>query len=135
MKKIILFITALVAVLSLNGCGTLDDYDELTTLFLVDANNQPVEGVPYICDSMAHYQRTARNGEFSFYPGESCEFDFLGFSGTNNFDPLSDEVIYIVDIDLEGKESIPYSCDTFSGRTYLDGDFDYGENDRCEFYL
>jgi len=135
MKKIILFLSALVAVLSLNGCNLNDEHDELTTLFLVDANNKAVGGVPYICESMGNYQRTAVNGEFSFYPGESCSFDFLGLSGTNNIDPIRDEVVYIVDIDLSGKGNIPYRCNTFSGKTYADGDFEYGANDRCAFYL
>ena len=75
-------------------------------------------------------------GEFSFYSGEDCEFDFIGLEGNYADDPYVDDIVYIVD-DLDyGKGGIEYECFSFGvGSTYGDGSFDYNENDQCVFYL
>ncbi len=144
MKKLIGLVFAGVAVFALSGCGGGgDDYyyeepinDGLTTLFLVDQDGYSYAGIPYKCDSMADWSKTAYNGEFSFYPGENCEFDFLGLYGNYEGDPLVDDIVYIVD-DLDyGKGGIPYECASFGvGTTYGDGSFDYDIDDECVFYL
>lgn len=137
MNKLISLMFAGAAIFVLSGCNYDDDeYDDLTTLFLVDQNNESYAGIPYICDSMAHWSQTARNGEFSFYPGEDCEFDFLGLDGNYNNDPSEDDIVYIVDYLDYGKGGIPYDCASFGGSsTYNDGSFDYDENDECVFYF
>ena len=153
MKKLISLVLAGVAVLALSGCGGgggggdyyVDDYypeplppvdDGLTTLFLIDQDGFAYAGVPYICDSMVDWSETAPNGEFSFYPGEDCEFDFVGLEGNYYDDPFVDDIVYIVD-DLDyGKGDIPYECASFGvGSTYGDGSFDYDIDDLCTFYL
>ena len=143
MKKFIVLVFSGAVVFALSGCG--DTYyveevvvpaDDLTTLFLVDQDGYSYAGVPYICDSMAYWSETAFNGEFSFYPGENCEFDFLGLYGNYANDPYVDDIVYIVD-DLDyGKGGIPYECASFGvGYTYGDGSFDYDIDDQCVFYL
>ena len=127
----------------LSGCGGGSDYyyDDLTTLFLVNEYNEPVSGVEYICDSMANSQYTAYNGEFSFYPGETCEFYFDGLylNGTDPDDGYVDDIIYIVDDLYNGKGGIPYTCEYFNvgslNYTYSDGSFEYDWDDKCAFFL
>lgn len=146
-KKIISFLVSGVAVLALSGCGGGGEYyyeeviiepvdDGLTTLFLIDQDGFAYAGVPYICDSMVEWSETAPNGEFSFYPGEDCEFDFIGLEGNYADDPYVDDIVYIVD-DLDyGKGGIEYECASFGvGSTYGDGSFDYDIDDLCTFYL
>ena len=144
MKKLMGLVFAGVSLLVLSGCGGGDTYyaeevvppDDLTTLFLVDQNGDSYAGIPYICDSMANWSQTAPNGEFSFYPGENCEFDFLGLNGDYNNDPFVDDIIYIVDYLDFGKGGIPYECASFGvGTTYGDGRFEYDVDDECVFYL
>jgi len=145
MKKLISILLAGVVTLVLSGCGGGDDYyhDNLTTLFLVDQDGFAYAGVPYTCDSMNYWDETAPNGEFSFYPGEDCEFDFLGWNGTDPNDIYVDEVMYIVDYLDNGKNGIPYECSNFNAgninTTYYDGiwdgSFDYDADDACVFYL
>jgi len=143
MKKFMMLILAGMSVAVLSGCGGGDsDYvepinDGLTTLFLIDQDGDSYGGIPYICDSMSAWSYTAPNGEFSFYPGEDCDFDFDGLYGNYDDDPFVDDIVYIVD-DLDyGKGGIPYECDSFIGinTTSSDGSFYYGENDACTFYL
>lgn len=148
-KKIISFLVSGVAVLALSGCGgggggeyyyeevIIEPVDDgLTTLFLIDQDGFAYAGVPYICDSMVEWSETAPNGEFSFYPGEDCEFDFIGLEGNYADDPYVDDIVYIVD-DLDyGKGGIEYECASFGvGSTYGDGSFDYDIDDLCTFYL
>lgn len=148
-KKLISLLVAGVAVLALSGCGgggggeyyyeevIIEPVDDgLTTLFLIDQDGFSYAGVPYICDSMADWSETAPNGEFSFYPGEDCEFDFIGLEGNYADDPYVDDIVYIVD-DLDyGKGGIEYECASFGvGSTYGDGSFDYDIDDLCTFYL
>jgi hypothetical protein len=144
MKRLMVFLVSIAAVLTLNGCGGGggSDYyedpvnDGLTTLFLIDQDGNSYAEVPYLCDSMIDWSYTAPNGEFSFYPGEDCKFDFLGLDGNYFDDPLVDDIVYIVD-DLDyGKGGIPYECASFGvGTTYTDGSFDYDLDDQCVFYL
>ena len=133
----------------LNGCGggsSSNNYnDGLTTLFLVDQDGNSYADIPYICDSMTTSSVTAPNGEFSFYPGEECTFDFDGLYGTDPDDPTVpyNEYIYIVDDLDNGKNGIDYECLYFNAgninTTYYDGiwdgSFDYDANDACIFYL
>ncbi len=143
MRKLIILIFSVVTVFVLSGCGGSDNYyyedvynDGLTTLFLIDQDGFSYAGVPYKCDSMVDWSRTAYNGEFSFYPGENCEFDFLGLYGNYADDPYVDDIVYIVDDLYYGKGDIPYECASFGvGYTYGDGSFDYDIDDQCVFYL
>ena len=148
-KKLISLLFAGVAVLALSGCGggggSSDYYvdpivepidDSLTTLFLIDQDGFSYADIPYICDSMSDWDYTASNGEFSFYPGEDCEFDFDGLIGNYYDDTYVDDIVYIVD-DLDyGIGGIDYECASFGvGSTYDDGSFDYDIDDQCTFYL
>ena len=149
-KKITGFIVAGIAVFALSGCGGGDDYyyyddpvppvivePELVTLFLIDGLGIGVEYVPYICyapdGSIVTDTVTPINGEFSFVPGDRCEFDLYDFWG-DTLDPL-----FIVDIDGFGKDDVPYACDNAvdftSGVTDFDGWFTYPEDAYCKFYL
>ncbi len=136
-----------VSILALSGCGggSSNYNDGLTTLFLVDENGLSYGGIPYQCESMSNPSETAANGEFSFYPGEECTFDFIGLYGTDTTDTTVpyNEYIYIVD-DLEnGKNGIDYQCLYFNSGTLSstyndgiwDGSFDYDADDACVFYL
>ena len=134
------------ATLLLSGCGS-SDYDyiappplldpTLTTLFLVDDQGFSLAGIPYICDSMEFSQYTKNNGEFSFFPGENCSFDFLGYAGNYNNDPYNgDDIIYIVSDINTGAGGVEYECNSFgSGLTFENGSFDYDADDACVFYL
>lgn len=147
MKKLVSIILAGVAIVALNGCGSSgNDYDDgLTTLFLVDDQGFAYADIPYRCDSMNNWSATRFNGEFSFYPGEDCEFDFYGYFGTdpNDYTVPYNEFMYIVDYADEGKNNIPYECSNFNvgniNYTYddgiYDGSFDYDADDSCVFYL
>lgn len=139
-KKILGMILSGVAVLSLNGCGgggSDDYYDDLTTLFLVDELGYSYAGVPYACYDngvLTYSGQTLYNGEFSFYPGEDCEFDFTGLDGV--YGDEFDDIVRIVDYTNSGKGGIPYDCLYFgASSTYADGSFIYDEDDQCVFYL
>ena len=136
MKKHIILILSVVAVFGFSGCGSSgNDYDDgLTTLFLVDDQDFAYANIPYRCDSMNYWSTTRPNGEFSFYPGEDCEFDFLGLDGV--YGDVFDDVVRIVDYRYSGKGGIPYECASFgASSTYFDGSFDYDIDDQCVFYL
>ena len=146
MKKNILIAGLLSSALMLGGCGGSDGGNyvppppviepSLITLFLVDQNGFSLAGVPYKCDSMAFAEYTPNNGEFSFYAGENCYFDFLGFEGNYNNDPYVDDIIHIVSDVNTGAGDVAFDCQSFgSGITYPDGSFDYDYNDACVFYL
>ena len=146
-KKILGLLVTAVAVFALNGCGSSSDTvivdplppePELATLFLVDINGVGIDSVPYTCyapdDSIVSDAVTPMNGEFSFVPGDRCEFDLFGFSN----DVL--EPLYIADIDGFGKEDIPYNCIndfdvSTAGVTDFDGLFAYPADAYCKFYL
>ncbi|MCF6207437.1 MAG: hypothetical protein L3J47_11195 [Sulfurovum sp.] len=155
MKKWIMLLVSGLAVVALSGCGGggaaydegyTDGYDDgfydgarvpgesMTTLFLVDVDNFSLGGVPYYCvdpsGAVSADYVTAPNGEFSFYPGERCTFDLLGFDGT------PDDPLFIQDDIGFGKSDIPYACDGGdNGMTNIDGNFDYLPDDICTFYL
>lgn len=142
MKKLMMLMVSGVSVIVLSGCGGGDsDYvepinDGLTTLFLVDEAGYAYGGIPYTCGTMTTWNQTASNGEFSFYPGEDCDFDFTGYDGNYFNDPAVDDIIRIVDYNYDGKGGIPYECASFGvGTTYGDGSFDYDIDDACTFYL
>jgi len=140
MKKIVMLLVSALSLLALNGCG--GNNRDLTTLFVVDENGVGQSGISYQCDSMMYPDITSSNGEFSFYPGENCTFDFYDYNGTDTTNPPVD-LLYIVDIADDGKNGIPYECQYFNvgtvNRTYddgiWDGAFDYDYDDRCVFYL
>ena len=138
MKKVILFIAALIAVVGLNGCGGSNGggNSNLTTLFLVDEQGFSYGGIPYKCDSMSDWAVTAPNGEFTFSPPDKCVFDFLGLDGDYNLNPAIDNIVRIVDIAYDGKGGIPYECASFgASTTFGDGSFFYDIDDVCTFYL
>lgn len=148
MKKLIVFIFSLFAILSFNGCSNgidhrdggyplyYSNYDnnDLITLFLVDERGHSYGGIPYKCDSMHEWSRTAPNGEFTFGRYDTCEFDFYGLDGV--YGDEFDDIVRIVDYRDYGKEGIPYECELFGvSSTYSDGSFIYDQDDRCTFYL
>jgi hypothetical protein len=147
MKKMILVLSATLAMFAFNGCSSdshydnnnntdYDNYDSnnLTTLFLVDEQGYAYADIPYICDSMYEWSRTAPSGEFSFVEPDTCEFDFTGLDG--DFGYTDDEIVRIVDDRNDGKGGIPYECASFGvSSTYSDGSFEYDEDDVCSFYL
>lgn len=150
MKKILLWLSGALMVLVLNGCnGSIhhndyvqDDYVDysnydsthLTTLFLVDERGFAYADIPYKCDSMKRWSKTAPNGEFSFVEPDTCTFDFNGLDGV--YGDSFDDVVRITDNRNDGKGGIPYECSSFGvSSTYGDGSFDYDEDDICSFYL
>jgi len=145
MNKNLIIGSLLLVSIFFSGCGSSNDSGyippppiepDLITLFLVDQNGYSLAGVPYKCDSMEFPQYTPNNGEFSFYAGENCSFDFLGFNGNYNNDPYSDNIIYIVSDINSGAGDVEFDCSSFgSGITYPDGSFDYDKDDACIFYL
>ncbi len=141
MKKLMSMLFSGVAIVALNGCGGgSDSYnDGLTTLFLVDEKGYAYADIPYQCYDqgvLTYSDTTLNNGEFSFYPGEDCKFNFSGLEGNYLNDPFTDDIVRIVDYTDDGKGGIPYECDSFGiGTTYTDGSFDYDIDDQCVFYL
>jgi len=138
MKKVILFMVSLLAVGVLSGCGGGGNGTptNATTLFLVDDRGFSYGGIPYKCDSMRDWSRTAPNGEFTFFPPDNCEFDFLGLRGDLFGDPVVDDIVRIVDDLNRGKGGIPYECASFgASSTFGDGSFEYDSDDQCVFYL
>ncbi len=144
MNKIKKTIAIFIGVWILSGCSEVGS--GAITLFLVDENGVGYGSVPYAChsgDRLTYNGETASNGEFTFYQGENCQFDLYGYRGTDYYDGLRDDLMYIVDVDDYGKNGIPYACEYFNvgytNRTYDDGiwngAFDYDADDRCTFYL
>ena len=141
-KKIISLMFATVAVFALSGCGGTDVvYVEPepteVALFLVDSHGVGVEYVPYTCyapdGSIVTDFETDFFGEFSFVPGDRCEFDLYGFD-SDIVTPL-----FITDDIGYGKDDIPYECvnkmNALSGTTDLNGYFEYPIDAFCKFYL
>ena len=140
MKKVILFVFSLLVAGILSGCGNGENDNSsasrLTTLFLVDQEGFSYGYIPYKCDSMREWSRTAPNGEFTFLPPDNCEFDFIGYNGDNGYGFINDDFVRIVDIGNNGKGGIPYTCESFgASSTFNDGSFYYDEDDRCVFFL
>ena len=141
MKKVAIFAATVVATMILSGCGgnhTDVVYVEpeppsaLTTLFLIDGNGYSIGGVDYYCDTLGA-GTTLGNGEFSFYPGDYCTFDFIGFYEYFG-GPNKEDEIRIVDDLGHGKGDIPYVCDSgISDLTFPNGSFDHGTDDICTF--
>ncbi len=139
MKILKTLLLSLTAAVMFAGCGCCDDdnyNDGLTTLFLVDKNGYSLAGVPYKCESMQYLGYTLDNGEFSFYPGEKCEFDFTSLGGNLNGDIFEDDIVYIVDDINDGKGNIGYDCELFgASTTQSDGSFYYEADDQCVFFF
>ena len=139
------------SVLLFAGCGSYSEgYDDgyadgfydgarypeasMYTLFLRDEEGYALGGVPYYCvnpeGAVTPEYVTAPNGEFSFYAGERCTFDFYGFGGT------PDDPLFIEDDVGDGKGDIHYVCDGGdNGVTDRFGRFEYLPDDRCKFYF
>ena len=137
MKNIYTAFVSALMVLLLSACGNVPDeyeYDDTTTLYLVDENDYSYANIPYICDSMREWSQTTREGAFIFIRPDTCTFDFDGLDGVYGDD--DDVIVRIVDYTNDGKDGIPYDCSSFSARsTYSDGSFDYDKDDVCSFYL
>ena len=151
-KKILGLVVSAVAVFALSGCGGGGggDYvvanppvDNEISLFLVDDAGIGVQFVPYTCyapdGTIVYDYETDAYGEFTFIPGDRCEFDLFGFSGTVGPSLNPPYPLYIVDDLGAGKDDIPYSCDNSvdlaEGVTDIYGYFDYPEDAYCKFYL
>ena len=144
-NNIIISVISALSIFAFSGCGNNHNdniiivpppVDVATTLFLIDQDGFSLGNIPYICDSMANWSATRPNGEFTFIEPDNCIFDFSGLKGNYNNDLVDDDIIYIVDDLDRGKGDIPYRCEFFgASTTYLDGSFDYDENDACTFYL
>ena len=110
---------------------------EYVTLFLIDSLGYGIEYVPYVCfgpgGEIVADDVTFANGEFSFIPGDRCEFDLYGFDGSFTMP------IFIADDLGYGKFDIPYDCDNgvefANGVTDYDGYFEYPIDAFCKFYL
>jgi len=146
MNKLVKTVGVAVAVLFFVGCSNDDVVivdpgpgpgPEYVTLFLIDNLGYGAQYVPYICygpgGNVVADDVTYANGEFSFIPGDRCEFDLYGFNGSTTM-PLSiaDDLGY-------GKFDIPYDCDNgvdfTNGSTDLNGFFEYPIDAFCKFYL
>ena len=140
-KKIAGFMVAGVAVFALSGCGSSGgDYYEppvsnLTTLLIVDGFNDGVDGIYYECDSYSGITGDGPvAGEFSFIPGDDCDF-YLEDSVV-----LGDD-LFLTDVTKIGVDNKYYICDFlidgYTGDTGFSGEFiyDYGFDDICTFEL
>jgi len=146
MKKFLLIVSLVIGMLFFTGCSNDDVVivdpgpgpdPGYVTLFLVDSAGFGVQYVPYVCyapdGSIVANDTTWANGEFTFIPGDRCEFDLFGFDGSLVM-PL-----FITDDLRYGKFDIPYECDNgdvfTNGVTDYDGYFDYPIDAFCKFYL
>jgi len=148
-KKIAGLMVAGVAVFALSGCGggggtdvvVVDPGPEYVTLSLMDdTTGLGADFVPYICyapdGTIVTDDFTNEFGDFTFVPGDRCEFDLLHFAGTVPFD---NQPLYIADEFDNGKDDIPYICD--NGIDITDditddfGYFEYPVDAICKFYL
>ncbi|HHO65358.1 MAG TPA: hypothetical protein ENJ71_02430 [Epsilonproteobacteria bacterium] len=157
MKRWIMIMMGVMTAVALSGCGgsSYDDgYDDgysdgfydgarvpvdgMTTLFLRDIDGFSAGGVHYTCvdptGALSADAITAPNGEFSFYPGEQCTFDLIGFGGTPG-DPL-----FVEDDIGQGKNNIAYVCQGgdagltgYNVDLGRDGFFNYLPDDICTF--
>ncbi|UFH59545.1 hypothetical protein [Sulfurovum mangrovi] len=142
MKKIAGFLSAAVAVLSLNGCGGSDSYDHTYYLQTYDdilGEYVGVEGVYYECDS--YVGDTGDHGEFRMRDGDTCTFWDLDDTVSSEYN-----ILYLGanSSGTVGLADVEYSCDSgISGETDYDGAFDfdptyenpYYPGDVCDFYF
>jgi len=140
-KKIAGLLVAGVAVFALSGCGggggggNDAPPSNLTTLLIVDSFNDGVDGIYYECDSYSGITGDGPvAGEFSFIPGDDCDFH------------LDDSVVvgndlFLTDVTKLGIDGRYYICDSlidgYTGDTGVSGEFiyDYGFDDVCTFEL
>ena len=145
MKKLVWIGILTFGIIFFSGCGHDNDViivnpdpgPGYVTLFVVDNLGFGVQYVPYVCyapdGTVVANDTTWVNGEFTFIPGDRCEFDLFGFNGSITM-PL-----FITDDLGYGKIDIPYNCDNgvdyTNGLTDFDGYFDYPIDAFCTFYL
>ena len=143
-KKLAGLVVAGVAIFALSGCGGGGGHDgivagpppsNLTTLLIVDGFNDGVDGIYYECDSYTGITGDGPvAGEFSFIPGDDCDF-YLEDSIV-----LGDD-LFLTDVTKLGVDNKYYICDSgingFTGDTGFSGEFiyDYGFDDVCTFEL
>lgn len=143
-KKILGLMVSAVAVFALSGCGgssggggyiDANPPVNLTTLLIVDGSNYGVDGIYYECDSYTGITGDGPvAGEFSFIPGDNCDF-YLEDSVV-----LGDN-LFLVDVTKLGVDNKYYYCDSgidgFTGDTGISGEFvyDYFFDDTCTFEL
>ena len=144
-KKLAGLMVAGVAVFALSGCGSSGGNDvvivdpgppsNLTTLLIVDGFNDGVDGIYYECDSYTGITGDGPvAGEFSFIPGDDCDF-YLDDSVVVGND------LFLTDVTKIGVNDKYYICnsliDGYTGDTGFPGEFiyDYGFNDVCTFEL
>jgi len=142
-KKVLGLLVSGVAVFALSGCGGgggNDYYDpgppsNLTTLLIVDGFNDGVDGIYYECDSYTGITGDGPvAGEFSFIPGDDCDF-YLDDSVVGGND------LFLTDVTKLGVDNKYYICDSlidgYTGDTGFPGEFiyNYGFDDVCTFEL
>ncbi|MDM5272231.1 hypothetical protein PGH07_08560 [Sulfurovum sp. zt1-1] len=134
MKKIAGFLTAAVAVLSLNGCGGgSDSYDHIYYLQKFDSVNYVgVPDVYYDCGVNVGY--TGPNGEFYMRDGDICTFYDLDetlsteeynvlYLGANASGTVGlSGVDYICDSDFSWSTTDPDGMFTYDPTYYVSGD-------------
>ncbi len=135
MKRLKFLALGLLLLWTLNGCSDDNDGDQITTYFLVDKTNTPLSSVSYECydreTRKSYGSETGSQGEFTFYTGEDCEFDFDRYRGSK-----ANDFIYIIDKNNKGQGGIKYECESgIKSSTFREGDFEYEAGDICTFYL
>jgi len=106
MKKIAGFLSAAVAVLSLNGCGWVDDSPIPKTYFITDSFGDGVANIIYHCDSGLS-GITNFEGAFTFdLRGDNCNFDFVTHNITGDVYIAWDNDPY----DDNGIDGIYFKC-------------------------
>ena len=143
MKTKTLLLTAILGLFTFNGCDGFTEKEvglpegdtrELISYSLVNEGSYPIEGIPYICDSMSKKARTDDAGLFYFVEGDTCQLDFEGYTGIYNTE--FDDEIFINNEEGVGVKDVVIECKSYGkGETYEDGGFAYSENDKCKFYF
>lgn len=138
MKRFSILVSLAAAAVIFTGCGgggggggvAPAPGPQLAVLYLDgwDGDIVPQPGVYYACDTGDGW--TDAEGGFYYYPGEDCTFDLSGYPGSWTY-PL-----YIDYENGDGAGGIGYDCWSGTGGwTEGNGEFYYGANDSCTFYL
>ena len=129
-----------VAVFALSGCGSggndyyappIDPGPDLVTLFLTDDLGYPVDGTSYVCDSFSGITgHGSLAGEFTFVPGDVCEFYIDGVGGELRIEDITGQPVNDIEYDC-----LPSNNFGFTGDTYYDGEFFTAPLDDCTLYF